>query len=624
MKEYIKSQVERLESWPCLLVSGVCLGISLYGWLAAVPAAELAAYGAVAISGLPLVYAALSRLCAGGRITSALLISIAMAACIGIGESFAAGEVAFIMALGEKLEDATVKKARKGLSKLVGLLPRTARRVTANSTEEVAAEAVQAGDLLRVLPGEIIPADGEVTEGVSAVNQAAITGESLPMEKKAGDAVFAGTINEEGCLDIRATRAAQETTLQQVIRLVQEADARKAPLQRTVDVWAAWLVPVALLLAVAAYLLTGSLERAVTVLVVFCPCALALATPTSVVAAIGQATRHGVLIKSGEALERMARVSCFALDKTGTLTCGKLTVSDIVSLAEGWDAARLLTVAAAVERRSEHPLAKAVCTHATQAGIAQTALPAVSDFRMVTGVGAEGTVEGHRVFCGRADTDAPETEAALLPLRQSGKAVLAVKQDERVVGLLALTDELRPTARDMVKRLRAQGCHLMLLTGDHALAARPMSEQAGIEEVHAALLPAEKLAVIAEREAAGTPVCMLGDGINDAPALKQAYIGIAMGGMGSEMARDAADITLMNDDLGCVPYIKRLAVATLHTIRFNLTLSLLINAVAITLSVLGLLGPVSGALVHNAGSVLVVLNAALLYERNFMHKGQRP
>lgn len=621
MKERIESLMAHLESWPCIMVSGVCIGISPGGWLTAVPAAELAAYGAIVLSGLPLVYAALSRLFAGGRITSALLISIAMAACIGIGEYFAAGEVAFLMALGEKLEDATVEKARKGLSKLVSLLPRTARRVTADGTVEVSAESVQAGDMLRVLPGEIIPADGEVTEGASSVNQAAITGESLPMEKQAGDAVFAGTLNGEGCLHIRATRAAQETTLQQVIRLVQEADTRKAPLQRTVDAWAAWLVPLALLLAVAAYVLTGSLERAVTVLVVFCPCALALATPTSVVAAIGQATRYGVLIKSGEALERMAHVSCFAVDKTGTLTCGRLTVSDIVPLAEGWDAARLLSVAAAVESRSEHPLAKAICTHAAKAGLTQHALPAVSDFRMVPGVGAEAMVAGHRVFCGRSEADTPETEAAVLPLRQSGKATLAVKRDDRVVGLLALTDALRPTARDMASRLREQGCHLMLLTGDHALAARPMAEQVGIEEVHAALLPAEKLAIIAEREAAGTPVCMLGDGINDAPALKQAYIGIAMGGMGSETAREAADITLMNDDLGCVPYIKRLANATLRTIRFNLVLSLLINAVAITLSVLGLLGPVSGALVHNAGSVLVVLNAALLYERKFWREG---
>ena len=615
MKERIESLMERLESWPCVMVSGVCLGISLYGWLAAVPSAELAAYGSVAISGLPLVYSALSRLFSSGRITSALLISISMAACIAIGEFFAAGEVAFIMALGEKLEDATVAKARKGLSKLVSLLPRKARRVTAAGTEEIEAESVRSGDRLRVLPGEIIPADGEVTDGVSSVNQATITGESLPQEKKAGDKVFAGTINGEGCLDILATRTAQETTLQQMIRLVQEADSRKAPLQRTVDTWAAWLVPLALLLAAATLVCTGSVERAVTVLVVFCPCALALATPTSVVAAIGQATRHGVLIKSGEALERMARVSCFALDKTGTLTCGCLTVSDIVPLAEGWDAPRLLTVAAAVESRSEHPLAKAICLHAQKADMTQDALPEVSAFRVIAGVGAEGTVAGHRVFCGRVETADAEAEAAVKTLRQSGKATLAVKQDERVVGLLALTDELRPTARDMARRLREQGCHLMLLTGDHALAARPMAEQVGIEEVHASLLPAEKLALIAEREAAGTPVCMLGDGINDAPALKQAYIGIAMGGIGSEMAREAADIALMQHDLCCVPYIKRLANATLRTIRFNLTLSLLLNAVAITLSVLGLLGPVSGALVHNAGSVLVVLNAAMLYER---------
>ncbi len=614
MKKCIESVMELLESWPCTVLSGVCLGVSLYGMWAGQPVAQAAAYGAVAISGLPLVYSALRKLLSGGRITSALLISIAMAACMAIGETFAAGEVAFIMALGEMLEDATVAKARKGLAALVNLLPRTAHRVAGGSVCEIAADAVQSGDVLRVLPGEIIPADGVVTEGASAVNQAAITGESLPAEKGVGDEVFAGTVNEHGSLDIRATRPAQETTLQQLIRLVQEADARKAPLQRTVDRWAAWLVPSALVLALAVYLFTGSVERAVTVLVVFCPCALALATPTSVIAAIGQATRHGVLIKSGEALERMAHVRCFATDKTGTLTRGALTVSDVIPLCGDISAPQLLAYAAAVESRSEHPIAKAIVAEAQRQGLS---LPAAESFRMQPGIGAEATVAGKKIFCGRAAETAAETDAALQRLRQSGKATLSVKEGNRVLGIIALADTLRPSAPAMVRRLSAQGCRLMLLTGDHALAARHIAEQVGIEEVHASLLPADKLRLIAEPEEQGPPVCMVGDGTNVAPALRQAYIGIAMGGIGSEMAREAADIALLNDDLRCIPYIKRLADATLRTIRFNLSLSMLINIVGITLSAIGCLGPVSGALVHNAGSVLVVLNAAMLYERKF-------
>lgn len=599
-----------LDSWTSVAISGVCLAVSLYGLLACVPLAEAWAYGAVTLSGLPLVYAGFQKLFGEREITSALLISMAMAACILIGEAFAAGEVAFIMALGEKLEDMTVARARKGLAALVGLLPRTARRLLEERSEEIPAETVEPGYLLRVLPGEVIPADGRIEDGVSSVNQSAMTGESLPVEKKVGDEVFAGTINGHGCLDIRATRPGQDTTLQQLIRLVHEADARKAPLQKTVDTWAAWLVPLALLLAVLAYAVTGDIVRAVTVLVVFCPCALALATPTSVIAAIGQATQHGVLIKSGEALERMARVSCFAFDKTGTLTRGSLAVSDVVPLADDMSISQLLSLAAAVELRSEHLIAKAIISHAEQQGVS---IPDAEDFRMIPGVGAEARVGGQLVFCGRLEDD----EQALDALRQAGKASLAVRINGSLVGVIALSDELRPEAAGMVRALRNLGCRLLLLTGDHPAAAGNVARQVDIREVHASLLPTEKLRIVSDVEAAGTRVCMLGDGVNDAPALKQVYIGIAMGGMGSEIARDAADITLMTDNLESVPYIKRLADATLRTIRFNLTLSMLINLMAIILSVMGVLGPISGALVHNAGSFLVVLNAALLYERKF-------
>lgn len=610
MMKYIEAMAEVLESWWCTAISGVCLAVSLFGTGAEQPLAEAAAYGAVVISGLPIVLSSLKKLFVKHSIGSALLISLAMAACVAIGEVFAAGEVAFIMALGEKLEDMTVARARKGLAALVGLLPRVARRVRGSETEEIPAEAVPAGDVLRVLPGELIPADGEVVAGSSTVNQSAITGESLPVEKVVGDAVFAGTLNEHGSLDIRATCAAADTTLQQLIRLVQEADARKAPLQKTVDVWASWLVPAALLLAVAAYFLTGDMVRAVTVLVVFCPCALALATPTSVMAAIGQASRHGALIKSGEALERLAQVRCFATDKTGTLTCGTLSVSELIPLSAGITARELLTCAAAVESRSEHPIAKAILRRAQKEGLT---LPELTDFRMIPGVGAEGRIGEQRYFCGRVGNEL--SSPTLATLRGSGKATLVVKREDSPLGIIALTDTLRPSAREMVNRLQAAGCRLMLLTGDHAAAAHAVAEQVGISDVRAALLPAEKLAAIAAEETGGTPVCMIGDGINDAPALRQAYLGIAVGGMSSELAREAADIALLSEDLGCIPYLKRLANATLRTIRFNLSLSMLINAGAIILSVMGVLGPVSGALVHNVGSFLVILNAALLYER---------
>lgn len=606
----IETTIETLSAWPFVVISGASLVVSLYGMLAKVSIAEYGAYIAVLISGIPLVYIALKRLFVERSISSALLISIAMAACIMIGETFAAGEVAFIMALGEKLESITIARARKGLASLVNLAPRIARQLIDGTVREVPADSVVPGDVLRVLPGEVIPADGEVIDGNSSVNQSAMTGESLPVDKKVGDSVYAGTINGHGCLDICATRSANNTTLQHLIRLIREADARKAPLQRTVDRWAAWLVPMALLLGISAYFLTGNLERAVTVLVVFCPCALALATPTSVMAAIGQATRHGVLIKSGEALERMAHVSCFATDKTGTLTYGELVVSDIIPQVARMSAHQLLACAAAVESRSEHPIAKAIVRHAKKLKIN---IKDALDFRMIPGVGVEGIVEDRLIFCGKTANE----EAINVPvlLQQSGKATLVVKSGSETLGFIALTDQLRPGAGTMVRQLFHDNCRILLLTGDHYTAAEQVARMVGIREVHASLLPADKLRIISEIESSGCQVCMLGDGVNDAPALRQAYIGVAMGGMGSEIARDAADITLMTNDLSCIPYIKRLADATLSTIHFNLTVSMLINIVAITLSIMGVLGPVSGALVHNAGSVLVVLNAALLYER---------
>lgn len=608
----IEAIIAPLSTWPLVAISGASLVVGLYGMLAHVEIAEYGSYAAILISGIPLVYLALKRLFVERNISSALLISIAMVACIMIGESFAAGEVAFIMALGEKLEDLTVARARKGLATLINISPRTARLLTGGNVREIPANSVEPGNILRVLPGEVIPADGKIIDGASALNQSAMTGESLPVDKGVGDSVYAGTINGHGCLDICATCPAKDTTLQHLIRLVQEADARKVPLQRTVDRWATWLVPIALLLAILAYFLTGNLERAVTVLVVFCPCALALATPTSVIAAIGQATRHGVLIKSGESLERMTRVSCLATDKTGTLTFGELMVKDIIPLTEEIQTEKLLIYAAAVESRSEHPIAKAIVHHAQQLNLN---IPGASDFHMIPGVGVEGEVEDSLIFCGRA-TDAEATSIpGLESLQQRGKATLLVKRGGETLGLIALTDKLRPGAETMVQQLQHHNCRVVLLTGDHSAAAEQIAGQVGIRDIYASLLPADKLRIISELEADGRHVCMLGDGINDAPALRQAYIGIAMGGMGSEIARDAADIVLMTDDLNSVPYIKRLADATINTIRFNLTVSMLINLVAITLSIMGVLGPVSGALVHNAGSVLVVLNAALLYER---------
>lgn len=608
------------------LISGAFLAVSLVILLGNFSVPVDPAWVTVFISGLPLVYLAVSRVIFERRITSALLISIAMFACIYIGELFAAGEVAFIMAIGAILEDRTVEKAKKGIKELINLAPRQGRRITArgeNVDEEmVPIEKIRRGDMLRVLPGETIPVDGTILVGNTSIDQSVMTGESLPVDKSVGDGVFSGTINRFGAINIEATKVGEDSSLQKLIRMVQEAENNKAPMQRIVDKWAAWLVPMAIAIAIASYFITSDIVRAVTVLVVFCPCALALATPTSIMAAIGQATKQGVLIKSGEALENMGKVDRIAFDKTGTLTHGTLVVSDTVSFLSEKSSDDLLQLAASVEALSEHPLGKAIVVQAKEANLA---LAKAVNFTMIPGKGISAVVNGKTALIGNigyleengVKVDA-KVGAALEELRMQGKAVVLVALEGVCVGMVALSDTLRVNARNMVEKLHSMGTGVVLLTGDHAQTAKYFSEQAGIDSVYSELLPAQKVERIKELQQQGHAVCMIGDGVNDAPALKTADVGVAMGTMGSDIAIDAADIALMGDDISKIPYLKRLSNATVNTIKFNITLSMAINFIAIGMSVMGLLNPITGALVHNAGSVLVVLNAARLYDRKLM------
>ena len=615
----MNSLVERLSHPRMTLLSGLFLAASLAVLLGELDLPLDPAWVTILISGTPLVHAALTYLIKERTITSALLISIAMAASVAIGEVFAAGEVAFIMALGEMLEERTVARARKGIKQLVSLAPLQGRRIDNGAEEIVPIEQIRKDDLLRILPGETIPVDGEIVSGNTSVDQSVMTGESLPVDKAEGDSVFSGTINRFGSVDIRAVKVGEDSSLQKLIRMVQEAENNQAPMQRIVDVWASWLVPIALLIAVATWFATDNIIRAVTVLVVFCPCALALATPTSIMAAIGQATRQGVLIKSGGALELMGKVDCIALDKTGTLTHGTLTVSEVVTFAPDYAPDRVLQLAASVEAFSEHPLGKAIVAQAR--GTYTTLLP-VDEFVMIPGKGVKGRLEGKTILCGNnvwleehGVPLGPQSLEAQESARTRGKAAILVACDGLCIGMAALSDTLRESAKSTVKSLRDLNLDVLLLTGDHPQTANTFAKQVGIETVYPNLLPAEKVARIAELHQQGRRVCMIGDGVNDAPALKTADVGVAMGSMGSDIAIEAADIALMGDDIAKLPYLKKLSRATIRTIMFNISLSMLINFVAVGLSIAGVLTPVTGALVHNAGSVLVVLNAALLYDR---------
>ncbi len=615
---------EFLSSIPMTIIGGIFLGISLVCMLMGIELPVNPAWIPIIISGIPILYGALTALFCEKTISSELLVSTAIVASVAIGEIFAAGEIAFIMAIGEILEDITVNRAKKGISQLIKLSPQQGRKIikeNEKTTEKIVPiEEIYKDDILRVLPGEMIPVDGKIIFGNSSVEQSIITGESLPIDKTIGDEVFCGTVNCDGSIDIIATKIGEDSSLQKLIRMVKEAEENKAPMQRIVDKWAGWLVPAALIIAVAAYFITSDIIRAVTVLVVFCPCALALATPTSIMAAVGQAAKNGVLIKSGEALEKMGKVNCIAFDKTGTLTFGKLKISDIITTSSATEN-ELLKLACSSEKRSEHPLGKAIVEHGKKQNVEFLEM---EDFKMIPGKGIAAKIENNEIYCGNSRFLQEQgiildenIESILENLRKQGKVSILVGKNRECIGIIALSDTIRPTAKEMVVKLKNMGTRVVLLTGDHKQTADYFAEEVGIENVYSELLPAEKVTYIKKLEENGNKVCMIGDGVNDAPALKTADVGVSMASMGTDIAVEASDIALMGDNIEKIPYLKKLSTATIKTIKFNITASMVINLAAIILSVMGLLNPITGALVHNVGSVLAVLNATLLYDRKF-------
>ncbi|MEE3419002.1 MAG: cation-translocating P-type ATPase [Methanosphaera sp.] len=617
-----------LEGLKMTIVGGVFLLFSLYFVLTgtSIPNYLDPAWVTVFICGIPLVYLALTRLINEHWISSALLIVMAMVASIYIGEIFAAGEVTFIMALGALLEDYTVERSKRGLTDLINLKPEKGRLLLDENGQtiekEVQATDIQIGDILRVLPGEKIPVDGVIIDGDTSVDQSVMTGESLPLDKTIDDEVFSGTLNLHGSIDIKATKVGTDSSLEKLIRLVQEADEKQAPTQRIADKWATWLVPVALAIAIVTYLITGNLERGVTILVVFCPCALILATPTAIMAAIGQATKQGVLIKSGEALEIMGNVDTITFDKTGTLTFGNLEVSDIVPLVDDISEEDLTKYVTISEVKSEHPIGKAIVNHSKENG---KEYDEPDTFEMIPGKGVKVQYKDDVILSGTTRfmednnidiIDSCHKELDLL--RNEGKASIVVALNNRIIGVIGLSDVLRENAEAVVSTLKNDlETNVELLTGDNYKAANYFASKVGITDVHSELLPENKVEIVEQLKASNKKVCMVGDGVNDAPALKTADVSVAMGGMGSDIAIDAADMALLGDDIEKLPYLKKLSNATLFTIHLSITISMIINAIAIICSVLGLLNPITGALVHNVGSCAVVMLAASLYDRDF-------
>ncbi len=606
-----------------LVISGIALILSL---LKIVPLPFDLAWVAIILCGIPIILEAVIGLVTAFDIKADVLVSMALIASICIHEDFAAGEVAFIMQLGALLEDLTVAKARAGIEKLVHLTPQTARVLVSGAQKVVPAEKVQIGDLLRVLPGETIPVDGVITTGQTSVNQAVMTGESLPVDKTVGDEVSSGTVNQFGVFEMKATRVGEDSSIQRMIRLVQSADAGKAKIVRIADRWATWVVIIALTAAALTWLISGEIIRAVTILVVFCPCALVLATPTAIMAAIGNATKHGFLVREGDALERLARVSRITFDKTGTLTYGTPKVIRVVSLMPEDEGDRLYRICASAEQMSEHPLGKAVTQCYRQEKGKEQSLLKVEGFRMLPGRGVSALVEGQKVLAGNDkmmqeheielpdDKDRKEDnlQMQIQEHLEKGCTIIYVAVDGRFVGFLALSDTLRKESTAMMDALMALHVQPVLLTGDHENAANTIAGQLHIKEVHANCLPEDKLKWISSYQEKKEAVCMIGDGINDAPALKAADVGIAMGGIGSDIAVDAADIALVDDEVKELPHLVALSKRMMTTIKINMSFSMGLNFLAIILAITGILNPVVGALVHNAGSVLVITNSALL------------
>ena len=593
-----------------LIVSGIALIISIFDFFS-LPFDT--AWVAIVLCGIPIVTEAVIGLVTAFDIKADVLVSLALIASICIGEIFAAGEVAFIMQLGALLEDMTVAKARAGIEKLVRFTPQNARVVIKNQEKIIPAEQVNIGDIIRVFPGETVPVDGVILSGQTSINQAVMTGESLPVDKTAGDEVYSGTVNQFGAFEMKALKVGEDSSIQRMIRLVRSADASKAKIVGIADKWATWIVVTALTAAGLTWVISGEIIRAVTVLVVFCPCALVLATPTAIMAAIGNATKHGFLVREGDALERLAKVSKITFDKTGTLTYGTPEVTVVESIS-CYSREEIFAVTAAAEQFSEHPIGKAVVR------CYGTVPEEVHDFKMVPGEGVTAIVRGKKIKAGnlrllyKNKTTSIEKKVFSDAEKyfNKGNTVIYVSVDDEPAGYIVLSDTIRENSKTVIESIKRIGVQPVLLTGDSENAAEMIAEELCIDNVQANCLPEDKLYQIDCYQKNGDKVCMIGDGINDAPALKKADVGIAMGGMGSDIAVDAADIVLVNDEVKEIPHLFSLSKKMMNSIKINLIFSMILNFLAVALAITGFLGPIVGALVHNAGSVLVIINSALL------------
>lgn len=613
--EWYEKQSDRLRLI-FVIISGLALATSLtFSWTG--NADKIAffdpAWIAIVLCGVPIVLGAIVGVVKDHDITADVLVALALIGSLILKEFFAAGEVAFIMQIGSILEDFTSDRAKKGISKLIKLSPKKANLFVDGQIKIIEADHVKLGDILQVRAGESIPVDGKIIEGSTSIDQSAMTGESIPVEKNPGDLVMSGTINQNGSILIEAVKTAGDSSLQRMIKLAEAADAQKAKIVRKANVWAAWLVVISLTTAIVAGCIIGNTHndfwlgftRAVTVLVVFCPCAFVLATPTAISAGIGNASKHGLLIQSGEALERIASSNIAVFDKTGTLTKGKPAVVKVQTLSDIRED-ELIKIAASGEALSNHPLAKAIMDY-NKSGLYE-----IKNHKTLAGSGIEFEIDGKKYMVGKVEENLVGAENAVDAGAKESASLVGLYCESKLLGVILIQNTVKENARKMVEQLKALNIRTVMLTGDNEKTARYVAAQIGLDDFKAGCSPEDKMNYIKNQEAQGNKVAMFGDGVNDSLALRSAFAGIAMGGIGSDVAIESADAVIVYDNLDAVPYLFKISRKTQGRITFNLCLSMVINFAAVALAISGILNAVWGALFHNCGSVLVVISAFLL------------
>lgn len=613
-----KSETQKTVTF--IIISSICLFMSLIQSVDELLHFNLS-WIAIILCGLPIIKEAATCLYEEFDIKADVLVSLALIASVIIGEIFAAGEISVIMTIGALLEDLTVQKAQSGIENLVKLTPKQARIIRDNKEIMINADDIEIGDIVRVIAGETIPVDGVIIKGQGSIDESIMNGESLPVDKYVGDDVLSGTINQYSTFDIKATKTSQDSSLKRMIKLVKEADSKKAPIVSLTDRWATWIVVIALVSSIGTYLVTHQILRSVTILVVFCPCALVLATPTAIMAGIGNASKYGMLIKGGDVVERLSKIKNIAFDKTGTLTYGKLSVVEYKSFCPEYDDETFLKILASVEAYSEHPLGKAITSYYKENN---EELLDIQNFIVNPGKGITANLGEKSILVGNLklikDVDINLNKDIINiseEFTKKGCTVIYLSIDNKLIGYVALSDILREEAKEVISYIKSQKINPVMLTGDNKNSAQNIASIVGIDDINPSLLPEDKMNIIKNLEDSKSPTCMIGDGVNDALALKYSSVGISMGAIGSDIAIEASDIALASDDIKNIPYLLYLSKKTMKTIKLNVTFSLALNFLAIILAMTGILNPVVGALVHNLGSVFVILNSAkLLKTRN--------